>query len=104
MAPSTPRFRAADVQRVQPRFRMARLGAAAVAATMILAGCSMGGAVRQAPNPNNAVTGRPPTELTRMDAAAVAICNAAVPQNAGTAGASAQDMIGRSAPTGTAAP
>ena len=66
--------------------RLVGVGTAAVAAAVILSGCSFGGAVRQAPNPT---TGRAPVELTRMDATAVAIFNAAVPRNAGTAGASA---------------
>jgi hypothetical protein len=84
--------------------RIARFGAATLAAAMILSGCSLTGGARQAPNPNNTATGRPPTELSRMDSAAVAIFNAAAPHNAGTAGASAQDMIGRNATAGSNAP
>ncbi len=81
--------------------RLVGVGTAAVAAAVILSGCSFGGAVRQAPNPT---TGRAPVELTRMDATAVAIFNAAVPRNAGTAGASATGQAqtgGAGAGTGT---
>jgi hypothetical protein len=72
------------------------LAAGGLALSVALAGCTLG--VRQLPAPGRDATGRPPTELVRLDAAAVSIFNAALPHNATTLGASAQSYSGGGSP------